>query len=192
MSRLAPPGIGPRPPAPTRPPRRPARASSTADSWTPGASSTMSPATGRSSERMQRFTATLGERGLVVPLDAKALWGEARPPVAGTVNGHAFRSRLMVYGGETWLGLTNPVRARAGPAEGDGVDGGIDRDDAPREVVVPPELRAALDADDAARAAYERLSFTHRREYAEWIAEAKRAETRERRAARALERLRAS
>src|SRR4051812_46592829 len=191
MSRLAPPGIGPRPPAPTRPPRRPARASSTADSWTPGASSTMSPATGRSSERMQRFTATLGERGLVVPLDVRALWGEARPPVAGTVNGHAFRSRLMVYGGETWLGLTNAFRAGAGLNAGDEVEVVIDRDDAPREVAVPPELQAELDADDIARAAFEKLAFTHRREYAEWIAGAKRADTRERRIARALEMLRA-
>src|SRR4051794_26127561 len=108
------------------------------------------------------------------------------------VNGHAFRSRLMVYGGETWLGLTNAFRAQAGIAEGDIVEVELDRDDTPREVVVPPELQAALDADDAARAAYDRLSFTHRREYAESIAGAKRAETRERRVARALERLRAS
>ena len=42
----------------------------------------------------ERFTAMLGERHVVVPLDVRALWGEARPPVAGTVNGVPFRSRL--------------------------------------------------------------------------------------------------
>jgi hypothetical protein len=141
---------------------------------------------------MERFTATLGDRGLVVPVDAKALWGEARPPVHGTVNGHPFRSRLMVYGGETWLGLTNAFRAAAGVQAGDEVEVEIDRDDAPREVVVPPELQAELDADDDAREAFAKLSFTHRREYAEWIADAKRAETRERRIARTLERLKGS
>jgi hypothetical protein len=139
----------------------------------------------------ERFTATLGERHVVVPLDARALWGEARPPVAGTVNGVPFRSRLMVYGGQTVLGLTNAFRAEAGIREGDEVEVVIDRDDAPREVEVPDELRAALDADEPARATFDALSFTHRREYATWVAEAKREETRLRRAARALELLRA-
>ena len=138
----------------------------------------------------QRFTATLEERHVVVPLDPRALWGEARPPVAGTVNGVPFRTRLMVYGGQTVLGLTNAIRAQAGLTTGDAVEIVIDRDDAPREVEVPPALQAVLDGDPDARRAFERLSFTHRREYAEWIAEAKRDQTRERRAAKALEMLR--
>jgi hypothetical protein len=139
---------------------------------------------------MERFTAKLEGRGLVVPLDAKALWGEARPPVVCTVNGHEYRSRLMVYGGKTWLGLTNAFRTQLRVADGDELEVEIERDDAPREVELPPELRQELDADDEARAAFEKLSFTHRREYAEWIAGAKRADTRERRIARALEMLR--
>ena len=125
-----------------------------------------------------------------MPLDVRALWGEARPPVRGTVNGVPFRSRLAVYGGETMLGLTNAFRASAGIAEGDEVEVVIERDDAPREVEVPPALQAALDGDAVARAAYERLSFTHRREYANWIAEAKQEKTRSRRTERALEMLR--
>ena len=139
---------------------------------------------------MERFTATLEERWLVVPLDAKALWGEARPPVRGTVNGHPLRSRLAVYGGETVLGLTNAFRAQAGIQVGDVVAVELERDDEPREVEVPPELRAALDADDAARAAFDGLSFTHRKEYARWIAEAKREETRSRRLEKAVQMLR--
>ena len=138
----------------------------------------------------ERFTATLGERHVVVPLDARALWGEARPPVAGTVNGVPFRSRLMVYGGQTVLGLTNAFQAEAGIARGDEIEVVMDRDDAPREVEVPPALQAALDRDAEARAAFDALSFTHRREYATWIAEAKREETRDRRAAKAIEMLR--
>ena len=139
----------------------------------------------------QRFTATLEERWIVVPLDARELWGEARPPVAGTLNGVPFRGRLAVYGGETVLGFTNAFRAEVGVTVGDVVEVELDRDEAPREVEVPPELRAALDGDAEARAAYEKLSFTHRREYAQWVAEAKREETRERRAAKALEMLHA-
>ena len=138
----------------------------------------------------ERFTAVLGERHVVVPLDVRALWGEARPPVRGTVNGVPFRSRLAVYGGETMLGLTNAFRASAGIAEGDEVEVVMERDDAPREVEVPPALQAALDGDAVARAAYERLSFTHRREYADWIAQAKQETTRSRRLGRAIEMLR--
>ena len=125
-----------------------------------------------------------------MPLDVRALWGEARPPVRGTVNGVPFRSRLAVYGGETMLGLTNAFRASAGIVEGDEVDVVIERDDEPREVEVPPALQARLDADEIARAAFEKLSFTHRREYANWIAEAKKEDTRDRRAGRAIEMLR--
>jgi hypothetical protein len=138
----------------------------------------------------ERFTATLEDRYLVVPLDARSLWGEARPPVAGTVNGVPFRSRLMVYGGRTVLGLTNALRAQAGITQGNQVEVVIDRDDAPRGVEVPEELQAALAGDESARAAFDALAFTHRREYASWIAEAKREETRVRRAARAIEMLR--
>ena len=126
----------------------------------------------------QRFTATLEERWFVVPVDARELWGEARPPVSGTINGHPFRGRLAVYGGETVLGLTNAYRAEVGIVPGDRIEVVMDRDDAPREVEVPPALQAVLDGDKVARAAYEKLSFTHRREYAQWIAEAKREETR--------------
>jgi uncharacterized protein YdeI (YjbR/CyaY-like superfamily) len=57
-------------------------------------------------------------------------------------------------------------------------------------VSIPAELAEALAADTDAGAAFERLSFSHRREYAEWVAGAKRAETRARRVAQTLERLR--
>lgn len=55
---------------------------------------------------------------------------------------------------------------------------------------VPDDLTAALAGDKAAAAAFERLSFSHRKEYVEWITEAKKPETRARRLARTLDRLR--
>lgn len=64
------------------------------------------------------------------------------------------------------------------------------RDERPREVELPAELAKALAAAPDARTRFEQLAFTHRREYASWIAEAKRAETRARRAEQALARLR--
>jgi Bacteriocin-protection, YdeI or OmpD-Associated/Domain of unknown function (DUF1905) len=139
---------------------------------------------------MERFKGKLVERGVEVPFDVREIYGEARPPVRGTVNGVPFQSRLMVYGGVTWLGLRNELRREAGLADGDSVDVEIERDDSPREVEVPPELASALASDDIAAGVYESLSFTHRREYAEWIAGAKKEETRTRRVAKALEMLR--
>ena len=138
-----------------------------------------------------RFKATLGERGVVVPGDPKKEFGGARAPVAGTVNGTPFRGRLMVYGGVTYLGFREEIRDAAGGIEqGDEVAVEIERDNAPREVEVPDALATALAADAEARAAFDVLAFTHRKEYATWIAEAKKDETRERRVRRALEMLR--
>jgi hypothetical protein len=124
-----------------------------------------------------------------VPFDAKAEYGSARAPVRCTINGVEYRSRLSVYAGTTYLGLRKDVRDAAGVSVGDEVQVTMDLDDEPREVEVPAVLAAALAADDAARGAYAGLSFTHRKEYAQWIAEAKRPETRERRVRRAIEML---
>ena len=138
-----------------------------------------------------RFIAKLGERGVVVPGDPKEEFGGARAPLAGTVNGTPFRGRLMVYGGVTYLGFRKEIRDAAGIAEGDDVEVDIERDDAPREVEVPEALASALARDPDAKSAFEALAFTNRKEYAQWIAEAKKDETRARRVARAVEMVRA-
>jgi uncharacterized protein YdeI (YjbR/CyaY-like superfamily) len=58
-------------------------------------------------------------------------------------------------------------------------------------VTLPVALAAALARDKPARAAFDALSYTRRKEYAQWIEEAKRPETRERRLGRVLDELRA-
>jgi bifunctional DNA-binding transcriptional regulator/antitoxin component of YhaV-PrlF toxin-antitoxin module len=141
----------------------------------------------------QRFTATLEESGrggghwLEMPFDSKEVFGEGRPAIAGTLNGASFRSRLSVYGGKTYLGLNREVRDAAGIDVGDRVEVVLDRDEAPREVEIPRALLTAFERDSAAKAAFDKLAFTHRKEYARWIAEAKKEQTRERRVAKALE-----
>ena len=144
----------------------------------------------------QAFSAPLGESGrgggrwVEVPFDAREVFGEARPAVRGTVNGTPIRSRLSVYGGVTYLGLRREIREAAGIEVGDPVDVVLERDDEPRDVQVPAELELALACHEAVRAVYDALAFTHRREYAEWVGEAKRPDTRARRAERAIEMLR--
>jgi uncharacterized protein YdeI (YjbR/CyaY-like superfamily) len=57
------------------------------------------------------------------------------------------------------------------------------------EAVVPEELAVALDAHSEARARFDALSTSHRHQYIRWVAEAKRPETRERRAAQSVARI---
>jgi hypothetical protein len=143
-----------------------------------------------------RFTATLEPRGpaaaVVLDDDQVAAVGEGakRFPVVATVNGYSFRNSVMRMGGEFLLGLNRAVRQEAGVEAGDTVDVQLELDTAPREVDVPAPLADALAKDAKARAAFEGMAYTHRKEYARWIAEAKRDETRERRVAQALEMLR--
>ena len=117
--------------------------------------------------------------------------GAKRFPVRATVNGHTWRTSVARMRGEFLVGLNKEVRAAAGVESGDTVSVELELDAEPRDVDVPPALAEALAGDDAARAAFDGLAFTHRKEYARWIAEAKREETRDRRVAEALEMLRA-
>jgi hypothetical protein len=144
---------------------------------------------------MERFTAILGgedgERPLVeVPFDVKERFGRARAPVRGTIDGAAFRTTVAVYGGRYYLGFNEELRERAGIVIGDEVEVTLELDREPRTVDVPPALAAALEKDSKAKAAFDGLSFTHRNEYARWIAEAKREETRTRRLEQAVAMLR--
>ena len=144
---------------------------------------------------VERFTAILGgedgERPVVeVPFDVKERFGRARAPVRGTVDGAAFRTTVAVYGGRYYLGFNKELRERAGIAIGDEVEVTVELDRDPRAVDVPPALTAVLDKDSEAKAAFDGLSYTHRSEYARWIAEAKRDETRERRVEQAVAMLR--
>jgi hypothetical protein len=117
--------------------------------------------------------------------------GAKRFPVIATVNGYTWRTSVARMGGEFLLGLNREVREGAGVAAGDEVEVIIELDEAPRDVEVPEALAAALAADAQASASFARMAFTHRKEYARWIAEAKRDETRQRRVASALEMIRA-
>jgi Bacteriocin-protection, YdeI or OmpD-Associated/Domain of unknown function (DUF1905) len=143
-----------------------------------------------------RLTATLVPRGpaAAVVLDDQqvAVVGEGakRFPVVASVNGYTWRTTVTRMGGEFLVGLNRAVRREAAVEAGDTVDVELALDTAPREVDVPEALADALAADPDARMAFDRLAYTHRKEYARWIEEAKRADTRQRRVAQALQMLR--
>lgn len=118
------------------------------------------------------------------------LGGPRNPPVVVTIGDRSARLRVARMGGRNALGLSKAARADLAVEAGDEVDAVIALDQAERTVDVPPALAAALDADPAARAAWDRLSYTHRKEHARAIADAKQEATRERRVAKALAMLR--
>jgi hypothetical protein len=135
----------------------------------------------------QRFSVTLRDDGAFeLPIDVRAIYGEARPAVKMTVCGETFRTRVMVYGGKYYLALWKAVLEREKPRGGERLDVILEPDRAARTVTPPKELAAALKKNAAARAGWEAMSFTHKREWAEAIRDAKKPETRERRVAQAL------
>jgi len=117
--------------------------------------------------------------------------GAKRFPVVATVNGYTWRASVARMRGEFLLGLSKEVRQGAGAEAGDEVEVTLELDAAPREVEVPGALAAALAADPQVSATFAGMAFTHRKEYARWVAEAKQEETRQRRAQQALEMIRA-
>jgi Bacteriocin-protection, YdeI or OmpD-Associated/Domain of unknown function (DUF1905) len=142
------------------------------------------------------FTWTLASQGgnnagFIVPEEVVLGFGRGRRvPITVQIGDYGYRTTIVSMGGRFLFGVNAAQRAATGLRAGDVVEVTIEVDDAPREVEVPPALQAALDADPAARSAWDRLSYTNRKEHARAITEAKAAETRERRLAKTLEALR--
>jgi hypothetical protein len=129
--------------------------------------------------------------GFEVPADVvEALGAGKRPPVLVTINGYTYRNTVAVYGGVSMIGVSAENRAQAGVKGGDEVDVDLALDTAPREVVVPPELRAALDADPAAAATFDRLSYSNKSWHALQVTGTGNPETRARRIAKSIAALR--
>ena len=134
-----------------------------------------------------------GGHAVVVPKEVAANFSSKRPAVLAHVDGVEYRSRLAVYGGRSYLGLRKDLLRQIGRQAGDVVEISLEEDHTelppPAEVAEPPELLAALAENPAARAAYEALPPSHRREYAKWIGEANQAETRAERVGKMIRRL---
>jgi Bacteriocin-protection, YdeI or OmpD-Associated/Domain of unknown function (DUF1905) len=130
-------------------------------------------------------------RGIEVPPTVVEALGEGkRPPVKITINGHSWRSRVAIMRGRFLLGLSNANRQAAGVTTGDDVEVDLVLDTEPRVIVEPPELLSALDADPVARAAFDDLTPSRKRELVRSIETAKKPETKARRIDDALAGLR--
>ncbi|MCP3757672.1 YdeI/OmpD-associated family protein [Streptomyces sp. TBY4] len=130
-------------------------------------------------------------RGLEVPPEVMAALGEgSRPPVTITINGHSWRSRIAHLRGRHLIGLSHANRHAAEVEIGEEIEVEVELDTEPRVVVEPADFAEALDEDPAARAAYDSLTYSRKREHVRAIEGAKLPETRRRRIEKAVATLR--
>jgi uncharacterized protein YdhG (YjbR/CyaY superfamily) len=138
---------------------------------------------------LQRSDASGAACFVMVPWDLRETFGKANlVPVSVLWDGRvAYTGSLAMMGGpRAMLLCRKDVVAALNKSAGDTVSVTVRLDLAPREVEVPEALATALDADSGAKSAWDALSVSCRREYAQWIADAKREETRAARVAKAL------
>ena len=126
--------------------------------------------------------------GLQVPAEVVAALGnQKRPPVTVSLAGYTYRSTVAAYGNVFMLPLAAEHREAAGVKAGDEVEVTLELDRAPRTVELPDELAAALMDRPGARAAFDALSYTMRKEYVRQVESAKAEETRSRRIAKIVD-----
>ncbi|MEA2682733.1 MAG: hypothetical protein QOK05_1061 [Chloroflexota bacterium] len=125
----------------------------------------------------------------VPPAIVEGLGAGKRPPVRVLINGYTYRSTIATMNGVFMLGISAEVRAGAGVAGGDEIDVDMELDTEPREVTVPPDMVAALDADPEARRFFDSLSYSNRRRLVGAVETIKSADTRARRIATTVAKL---
>jgi len=134
-------------------------------------------------EKHEKFDAT----GITIPFDVEKTYGtRARVPVRGTINGFPYRSSIVPMGGKFMMAVNRELRAGANAKGGDQISVTMERDDEPRIITPPTDLAHALKANKRAQAAWDKLSYTHQKEYARAVEDAKRPETRVRRIEKAI------
>ena len=138
-------------------------------------------------------TASVGSGGACVyfPYDVEEEFGtRGRVPVKATFDGVPYTGSLVRYGApQHMLGILKAIREQIGKGPGDMVAVTIQKDEIERKVEIPADLEKLLKKEKLA-AVFDKLSYTHRKEYCRWITEAKREETRTNRLAKVVEMLR--
>ena len=133
-----------------------------------------------------------GSAGFIeLPFDPREKFGKVRAPVRVTVNGYTFRTTIAAMGGPPCIGMRTSYREAAGLEGGEKVEVRVALDDEERVVTPPADLVKALKAAPPAWDRWRELSYTHQREHAEAVEQAKKPDTRARRVAKAVEMVRA-
>jgi hypothetical protein len=141
------------------------------------------------------FTAIIQNAGgggayVEVPFDVEKAFGSKRPKVKATIDGIPYRGTLVRMGTECHLLLIlKSIRVQTGKTFGDEVHLTVEADTSLRVVELPEGLKRAFQSEKEAKAFFEKLSYTHQKEYVTWINDAKKEETRQARVIKTIEML---
>jgi hypothetical protein len=140
------------------------------------------------------FTATLqpaGGGGVFIPFphDAKKEFGKGKVPIQCTIDGEPYRGTMVKYGTPYHVIIVlKAIREKIKKGAGDKVKVWLIEDKEERTVDVPDDFKKLLKKSKLDEA-FNKMSFTHRKEWMLWLADAKKPETRERRMHQAVEKL---
>lgn len=141
-----------------------------------------------------RFTATLEDAGgggvyMAFPYDVKKEFGKGRVPITCTIDGEPYRGTMVKYGTPFHIIIVlKAIRLKIKKGAGDKVKVVLKEDTAVRTVDVPADFKKLLKKNKL-ESGFDKMSFTHRKEWMLWINDAKKEETRLRRMERAIEKL---
>ena len=131
------------------------------------------------------FTAKIQNAGggggfVEVPFDVEAAFGSKRPKVKAMIEGVPYRGLLARMGGEHhMLIILKGIREQIGRTFGEEVTVTVEPDTEPRLIEIPKDLMKELKKDKQVKAVFDKLSYTHQKEYVRWIEEARKDETRQ-------------
>lgn len=126
-----------------------------------------------------------------VPFDVQEVFGsKGLIPIKATIDGEAYRGSLANMGGGCHvLIVLKAIREKIGKQVGDSVHIVLEHDTKERVVDIPEPLAQLLVANPQAQTFFDSLSYSNRKEYARWISDARREETRQSRLDKTLEKL---
>ncbi len=146
--------------------------------------------------KKQKFRAVIEDAGssggafVTIPFDVEQVFGKKRVKVKAIIEGVLYRGSLVRMGSPCHiLGLPKDLRAKIGKTIGDEIEVEVEEDTEPREIILPQDLRQALESNPEAEAIFKQLAYSHQKEYVQWIEGAKREQTRQGRIAKTIERL---
>jgi len=140
-------------------------------------------------EELKKVNETGRTAYIEIPFNIEKEWGtKAMVKVKADIDGYLHRGFLMPYGkkGVHYIGLKSDLMKTMNKYPGDVVNVTIEQDTEERIVEVPEDFKKALDKNKKAKEIFDKLSYSHRKEYSEWIASAKKEETRLRRILKAI------
>lgn len=143
--------------------------------------------------KKQTFTATIQNAGrggafVEVPFDVEKEFGSKRPKVKAVIEGVPYRGILTRMNTDCHiLGIRKDIREQVGKTFGDEIQVTVEPDTEPRVVEIPTDLLKELKKDKESKILFDKLSYTHQKEYVTWITEAKKEETRQSRIAKTIQ-----